>query len=50
MAGHVPYMYIHFARNFLEQIATTGNEERVKYFEYIKKGWTFHGKGTTKLV
>lgn len=38
-------MYVHFARKFLKDIAKTGNENRVKYLEYFRQGWTFHGKG-----
>lgn len=45
VAGHVPAMYIHFAKKFLERVDRTGNESRVKYFEYERPDWTFHGKG-----
>ena len=45
MAGHVPAMYIHFAHKFLEKVSSLGCEERVKYLEYFREGWTFHGKG-----
>ena len=38
-------MYIHFARKFLEGVARSGEEERVRYWEYGRQGWTFHGKG-----
>ncbi len=45
MAGHVPAMYMHFAHQFLRRVATLSAEERVRYSEYFREGWTFHGKG-----
>ena len=45
VAKHVPSMYIHFANEFLESIAKLGCEERIKYSEYFRSGWTFHAKG-----
>ena len=45
MAGHVPAMYMHFAKKFLKDVRKTGNDNRVKYLEYERPGWTFHGKG-----
>ena len=45
VAGHVPMMYIHFARKFLQAIDRHGYQDRIKYLEYYRKGWTFHGKG-----
>lgn len=45
VAKHVPSMYIHFAQEFLESIIKHGCEGRVKYSEYFRNGWTFHGKG-----
>ena len=45
VAGHVPSMYVHFARKFLEAIEESGNESRVRYWEYLRPHWTFHGKG-----
>lgn len=45
VAGHVPAMYVHFARRFLKDVVKTGNEGRVSYWEYVRPGWTFHGKG-----
>ena len=45
MAGHVPMMYVHFARKFLENIHRHGYQDRIKYLEYYRKDWTFHGKG-----
>ena len=44
VAGHVPAMYIHFAWSFLKDIKT-GSLKRVTYWEYLRPGWTFHGKG-----
>ena len=45
IAGNVPYMYIQFARQFLESVEEKSEEQRVKYLEYSRKGWTFHTKG-----
>ena len=38
-------MYTHFARQFMRNVRRAGCEERVKYSEYFRDGWTFHGKG-----
>jgi CDP-diacylglycerol--glycerol-3-phosphate 3-phosphatidyltransferase len=38
-------MYNHFSRNFLEDVVGSRNEGRVHYWEYLRPGWTFHGKG-----
>ena len=38
-------MYVHFAKKFLEAVSSHGFEDRVQYFEYLREGWTFHGKG-----
>ena len=45
VAGHVPMMYIHFADNFLKAVDHHGYQDRIKYLEYYREGWTFHGKG-----
>lgn len=45
VAGHVPVMYIHFAKKFLERVSALQAEHRVRYLEYFRNGWTFHGKG-----
>jgi CDP-diacylglycerol--glycerol-3-phosphate 3-phosphatidyltransferase len=45
IAGHVPVMYTHFAKQFMRSVHRHGCEERVKYSEYFREGWTFHGKG-----
>ena len=38
-------MYVHFARKFLQAVHRHGYQDRIKYLEYFRKGWTFHGKG-----
>ena len=38
-------MYNHFSRSFLEDVVESLNEKRVHYLEYLRPGWTFHGKG-----
>ena len=45
IAGHVPSMYIHFAKKFLKSIDQSHRHECIQYLEYFKPGWTFHGKG-----
>lgn len=45
VAGRVPAMYVRFAETFLKDVSQTGNEARVRYLEYERPGWTFHGKG-----
>lgn len=45
VAGHVPMMYIYFARKFVQAVYRHGYEDRIRYLEYYRKGWTFHGKG-----
>lgn len=43
-------MYMHFARKFLEAVSKHDCKERVKYLEFFRKGWTFHGKGIIEKV
>ena len=38
-------MYIHFAHQFLKEIQWYNRQDMIKYYEYFRKGWTFHGKG-----
>ena len=38
-------MYIHFAHQFLKEIQWQNCQDTIRYYEYFKKGWTFHGKG-----
>ena len=45
MAKYVPFMYIHFAKLFLQMIRKRNLDHRIKYFEYEEQGWTFHSKG-----
>jgi len=45
VAGHVPVMYIHFAKQFLKKVKKANSEKQIKYLEYSRAGWTFHGKG-----
>ena len=43
-------MYIHFANQFMKEIQHFNRQDLVKYFEFFKKGWTFHGKGKEAFV
>ena len=45
VAGHVPMMYIYFARKFVQAVYRRGYQDHIRYLEYYRKGWTFHGKG-----
>lgn len=45
VAGYVPYMYIHFAKQFLLAVEKKRAYDRVKYSEYLREEWTFHVKG-----
>lgn len=45
----MPVMYMHFAKQFMRNVHKHGCEERVKYSEYFREGWTFHGKGDSVL-
>ena len=45
MARYVPYMYIQFAKEFLQLVDQTGLTDRISYYEYEEEGWTFHSKG-----
>jgi CDP-diacylglycerol--glycerol-3-phosphate 3-phosphatidyltransferase len=45
VAGHVPSMYVYFASQFLKKTFESSKQNNIKYFEYYRPNWTFHGKG-----
>ena len=49
IAGHVPSMYVYFANRFLKKTLDQ-QKKNIKYFEYYRPGWTFHGKGIMYCV
>ncbi|KAK7571086.1 hypothetical protein V9T40_014690 [Parthenolecanium corni] len=42
---HIPAMYTAISREFFDKVEAAKQSDRVKLYEYIRKGWTFHGKG-----
>ena len=44
-AGGIPHAYTLIAGKFFGAVAAAGQRERIKLFEYLRDGWTFHGKG-----
>lgn len=44
-AGGIPAAYTLIARNFYKSLVKAGQDNRVKLFEYQKKGWSYHAKG-----
>ena len=44
-AGGIPHAYTLIARKFFDAVAASGQCDRIKLLEYLRDGWTFHGKG-----
>ncbi|CAH1135983.1 unnamed protein product [Ceutorhynchus assimilis] len=44
-AGGIPYAYSLIAHKFKRQYEYKGQQNRIKLLEYLKEGWTYHGKG-----
>lgn len=38
-------MYTAISREFFDKVEAAKQGDRIKSYEYIRKGWTFHGKG-----
>ena len=38
-------MYTFIAQQFCNQVKVLGISERIKLYEYMRYGWTFHAKG-----
>ncbi|XP_073999394.1 phosphatidylglycerophosphate synthase 1 [Rhodnius prolixus] len=45
LASGIPGAYTGLALEFLTRVISTGQDERVTMFEYIRNGWTYHAKG-----
>lgn len=44
-AGAIPAAYSQISKNFLQKLIETNQSERIKLYEYQRKGWTYHAKG-----
>lgn len=44
-AGGIPPAYTLIANKFFNSVGRLGQHDRIKLFEYLRDGWTFHGKG-----
>lgn len=44
-AGGIPYAYSLIAYKFGKQYERNGQQYRIKLLEYLREGWTYHGKG-----
>ncbi|XP_044759733.1 CDP-diacylglycerol--glycerol-3-phosphate 3-phosphatidyltransferase, mitochondrial [Coccinella septempunctata] len=45
IAGDIPYAYCLIAQKFKKKFKKFGQEERISLIEYLRDGWTYHGKG-----
>ncbi|KAK9502649.1 hypothetical protein O3M35_011377 [Rhynocoris fuscipes] len=45
LAGGIPDAYTGLALQFLSKVKSNEQDGRIKMFEYIRDGWTFHAKG-----
>ncbi|KAL3273680.1 hypothetical protein HHI36_015110 [Cryptolaemus montrouzieri] len=45
LAGDIPLAYSLIARKFQKKYKQHGQQDRIKLIEYLRKGWTYHGKG-----
>ncbi|CAL1527046.1 unnamed protein product [Lymnaea stagnalis] len=45
IAGAIPYSYIYLAHQFYKQVCKRKQTKRIHMMEYVRDGWTFHGKG-----
>ena len=44
-SGGIPPAYTLIANKFYSAVQRSGQEDRIRLFEYLRDGWTFHGKG-----
>lgn len=44
-AGGIPTGYTLVASEFLKQVETSGQKDRIQMAEFQKQGWTYHAKG-----
>jgi CDP-diacylglycerol--glycerol-3-phosphate 3-phosphatidyltransferase len=45
ISGLIPNLYTHFARRFYDAIQRAGTGTRLRLFEFVRPGWSFHAKG-----
>ncbi|KAL0272815.1 UNVERIFIED_CONTAM: hypothetical protein PYX00_005647 [Menopon gallinae] len=45
LAKGVPFAYTELASQFLNKIISSKQEYRIKMYEYVRPGWTYHAKG-----
>lgn len=45
LAGGIPAGYTLVASEFLKQVETSEQENRIQMAEFQKEGWTYHAKG-----
>jgi len=45
LAGGIPFAYSLIAEKFRQQCEAHNQLNRIKLLEYLRDGWTYHGKG-----
>ncbi|XP_076293454.1 phosphatidylglycerophosphate synthase 1 isoform X2 [Lasioglossum baleicum] len=45
VAGGIPAAYTKIEESFIKRCSNMGQENRIKLWEFIKPGWTYHAKG-----
>ena len=45
MAGGIPNAFSRFSKKRFDDVVRTQSLEKIKFLEYYRDGWTFHGKG-----
>ncbi|XP_033336225.2 phosphatidylglycerophosphate synthase 1 isoform X1 [Megalopta genalis] len=45
VAGGIPAAYTKIEESFIKRCTNMGQEDRIKLWEFIKPGWTYHAKG-----
>ncbi|XP_066248459.1 CDP-diacylglycerol--glycerol-3-phosphate 3-phosphatidyltransferase, mitochondrial [Euwallacea similis] len=45
LSGGIPFAYSLIAEKFRQMCANNGQHYRIKLIEYLREGWTYHGKG-----
>lgn len=44
-AGGIPAAYSQISKNFLKKLIELNQTDRIKLYEYQRRGWTYHAKG-----
>lgn len=45
LAGKIPAAYTYVEKQFYETVKASKQTDRIHLYEWLKKGWTYHGKG-----